>query len=384
MERLNIFLLSLGDHIQGTQPCISCHTGVPEKSVPAVDAVSDIVRDSPHKIFVGGISRALSSNMLMEIASSFGHLKASRFEVNADLKEPCAFLEKDQAITLKACAGWNGIKLGGQVLTAIQAVPNASVEHAKPLLSKPTKVLKLKTNDLSSLSGSEIEEALEDIRIECARFKLFGTVKSIHIVRCESSCAIADRTDEVTLQDLEGDSFTKRTETLEQDIDHASRENRSEDVRPTHDIPEEDMEKTEMSEECRLDSSLATDVPMCNLIAEANPQEAPSQEETSKDKFSCGDELNHDNDTSMNKSIKIEPELKHMEAKDGLQEASIQLNHTVSEESQISERNDSKQEKRGDEAFEQGCVLVEYVRSEASCMEAHCLHGRLMGIGQCW
>ncbi|PIA45487.1 hypothetical protein AQUCO_01700781v1 [Aquilegia coerulea] len=444
MECLNNYLLSLGDYIQGTQPCISCHmnkakdqalvefltpedatkalsfngrffsgsvlkirrpedfvdaaTGVPENSVPAVDAVSDIVRDSPHKIFVGGISKALSSKMLMEIASSFGHLKAYRFEVNADLKEPCAFLEyKDQTITLKACAGLNGMKLGGQVLTVVQAVPNASVEvnadhlpfygipeHAKPLLSKPTKVLKLKNifnpEDLSSLSRSEIEEALEDIRIECARF---GTVKSINIVRCESSCAIADQTDEVTLQDLEGDSFTT------QDIDQASGENRSEeayinvkepledggdmkDVRPTHDIPEEGMEKTEMSEECRPDSSLATDVFMCNPVAEANPQEAPSQEES-------GDELNHDDDTGMNKSIMVEPQLKHVETKDGLQEASLQLNHTVSEESQISEKNEIKQEKPDDEAFERGCVLVEYVRSEASCLAAHCLHGRLYG-----
>ena len=31
----------------------------------------------------------------------------------------------DQSITLKACAGLNGMKLGGQVLTVVQAIPNA-------------------------------------------------------------------------------------------------------------------------------------------------------------------------------------------------------------------------------------------------------------------
>lgn len=31
----------------------------------------------------------------------------------------------DQSVTLKACAGLNGMKLGGQVLTVVQAIPNA-------------------------------------------------------------------------------------------------------------------------------------------------------------------------------------------------------------------------------------------------------------------
>lgn len=31
----------------------------------------------------------------------------------------------DQSDTLKACVGLNGMKLGGQVITAVQAVPNA-------------------------------------------------------------------------------------------------------------------------------------------------------------------------------------------------------------------------------------------------------------------
>uniref|UniRef100_A0A6N2N448 RRM domain-containing protein n=1 Tax=Salix viminalis TaxID=40686 RepID=A0A6N2N448_SALVM len=114
------------------------------------------------------------------------------------LDEPIAFLEyAEESVTLKACAGLNGMKLGGQVITAIQAVPNASSsgsdgnpqfgqisQHAKALLEKPTEVLKLKnvfdSENLSTLSNMEVEEVLEDVRLECARF---GSVKSINVVK---------------------------------------------------------------------------------------------------------------------------------------------------------------------------------------------------------
>lgn len=32
----------------------------------------------------------------------------------------------DKSVTPKACAGLNGMKLGGQVLTVVQAIPDAS------------------------------------------------------------------------------------------------------------------------------------------------------------------------------------------------------------------------------------------------------------------
>lgn len=34
----------------------------------------------------------------------------------------------DQSATLKACAGLNGMKLGGNILTAVQAIPDVSGE----------------------------------------------------------------------------------------------------------------------------------------------------------------------------------------------------------------------------------------------------------------
>ncbi|XP_042028541.1 splicing factor U2AF 50 kDa subunit-like isoform X2 [Salvia splendens] len=120
-------------------------TGSSDKSVPDVVSIRGIVEDSPHKIFVGSISKLLSSRMLLEIARAFGLVKAFHFERIADTNEPCAFLE--------ACAGLNGMMLGGQVLTAVLATPEPDLEnagqlptyvipeHAKPLIKKPTTVL---------------------------------------------------------------------------------------------------------------------------------------------------------------------------------------------------------------------------------------------------
>ncbi|GFP83393.1 splicing factor u2af 50 kDa subunit [Phtheirospermum japonicum] len=106
----NSFLSYGGNYIRGTQPCISCiihkeksqallefltpedassalsldgmsfsgsnlklrrpkdfssvTTGLSDKSVAAAESISDIVEDSPHKIFLGGISKLISSNMV--------------------------------------------------------------------------------------------------------------------------------------------------------------------------------------------------------------------------------------------------------------------------------------------------------------------------------
>ncbi|KAK1286276.1 hypothetical protein QJS10_CPB20g00885 [Acorus calamus] len=249
LECFNEFFMSSGaNHIQGANPCISCivnkeknqalvefltpedattalsfsgrplsgstikirrpkdiidaTTGVLEKpiSMPVVDAISSVVKDSLNKIFVGGISKTLSSEMLVEICSAFGLLKAYHFEDNEALNQSCAFLEYvDHSITHKACAGLNGMKLGGNILTVVQATPDSYAEeidesppfygipeHAKPLLENPTRVLKFQNlfnqEDLSLMSEPELEEALEDIRLECARF---GTVKSFNFISYE-------------------------------------------------------------------------------------------------------------------------------------------------------------------------------------------------------
>ncbi|KAF3780753.1 Splicing factor U2AF subunit [Nymphaea thermarum] len=252
LECFNNFLLSSRTkHVQGRVPCISCMvnkeknqallefltpedataalsfdgklfsgsilrikrpkdfietaTGTPDKFGAKIDAVSDLVKDSPNKIFVGGISKALSSDMLREIVSVFGQLKAYHFEWK-DSSLSHAFLEyMDQSVTHRACAGLNGMTLGGHVITVVQATPDAQGEdtnsehpcysipdHAKPLLEDPTPVLKLKNvlseEDFGLLMEPELEEILEDVRLECLRF---GTVKSVNVVRYSGNSVIA-------------------------------------------------------------------------------------------------------------------------------------------------------------------------------------------------
>ncbi|KAF7814834.1 Splicing factor U2AF 65 kDa subunit [Senna tora] len=75
---------------------IFMQTGELERSVDAgvTNTISDVVLDSPDKIFIGGISKHLSSDMLMEIAGAFGSLKAYRFG-NEYTHGHCAFLESE-------------------------------------------------------------------------------------------------------------------------------------------------------------------------------------------------------------------------------------------------------------------------------------------------
>ncbi|XP_008367228.3 uncharacterized protein [Malus domestica] len=203
-------------------------TGDPEKSMAAVETMSDVVKDSPNKIFIGGISNALSSTMLLEIISVFGPLKAYHFEVNEKLNEPCAFVEYvDQSVTLKACAGLNGMKLGGRVLTAVQAIHGASSlencgntsyeipEYAKPLLQQPSQVLKLRNvfnlEHFSLLSEPEMEEVLEDVRLECARF---GTIKSAKVVKYRNNHIITPGTSEA-VNDAKSGGYQKSLESEE-------------------------------------------------------------------------------------------------------------------------------------------------------------------------
>ncbi|XP_059632321.1 splicing factor U2af large subunit B [Cornus florida] len=453
-EWLNSFLMSSGvNYIQGTQPCISCiihkekgqalvefltpedasaalsfdgrsffgsilkirrpkdfvevTTGVPEKSVAAVDSVSDVVKDSPHKIFIGGISKVISSKTLMEIIGAFGPLKAYRFEVNADLNEPCAFLEYvDQSVTLKACAGLNGMKLGGQLLTVVQAIPGAASvenyesqpfygipEHAKPLLEKPTQVLKLRNvlspEGFSSLSEPELEEILEDIRVECARF---GTVKSVNVVKrsncgsTQETCKVTDNTDSA-IEDLEcDDTHTEIVEGMDCVSGKISRSEpsicaKSEEV----DRAEEDnvicdgkyvdnLIKEEICEPAPVDSHVVAENPICQENSNAISPEVPNLFKSSVDQLECHDdkvEIIQAADLEMNRAV-VKEELKSEEVNGKLEAAFSELDcgERIEVESMehVSDLGD---------VLEPGCVLVEYRRTEATCMAAHCLHGRL-------
>ncbi|KAK3190385.1 hypothetical protein Dsin_029946 [Dipteronia sinensis] len=455
MEFLNNILRSSGaNYVNGSVPCISCNiqeekgqalvefltpedasaalsydgcsfsgcilrirrpkdfidmaSGEAKKSVAAVGAISDIVKDSPHKIFIGNISKTFSSKMVMEIASAFGPLKSYHFEINEDRDESCAFLEYvDQSITFKACAGLNGMKLGGQVLTVVQAVPDGSSmetsgdspfygipEHAIPLLEKATQVLKIKNvfnpEGISSLSELEVEEVLEDVRLECARF---GSVKSINVVKYEdrhiTTLEAWEANDKKASagveQSLRCDETNEKAETLEEVIDHQSRgingsEFRSEakEVKEADEVKESNSIGDKLGDQSghldRVDGNMVEDLNRESL-SETFSQDVLEQSKTLKDDAHCHDDEVPGNiqmkDMSSDNKSSTGEELNSEEVDRNTQEVVTRLDGSAVTKTVTVEKD---QDYNLACIFEAGSVFVEYRRTEASCMAAHCLH----------
>ncbi|KAF2314022.1 hypothetical protein GH714_021566 [Hevea brasiliensis] len=377
MECLNDFLISsCVNHIRGSQPCISCIINkekgqalveflTPEDaSAAAFDGSSfsgSIIKIRRPKDFV--------EVAIMEIASTYGPLKAYGFESSDNLNEPYAFLEyADHSVTFKACMGLNGMKLGGQVITAVQAVPNASTletsgkppfyripEQAMPLLKKPTQVLKLKNvfdpEALPLLSHTEIEEILEDVRLECGRF---STVKSVNAVKCDATpistsvaCGVNEDMEPAgSQQNLVFKETNAKTETME-------------------------------TVDCKIvEGSDAGDGKPTSNLMEDNPE---LTQQASKDGSDFSDDKVIDN--SQMKDSSVEDKLpngegSYLEVVGGNMKESSVGDHRVGSDA-IEKGEHEEQSCDLDHIFEPGCVFVEFSRTEASCMAAHCLHGRL-------
>jgi splicing factor U2AF subunit len=160
--------------------------------------VSNIVVDSPYKIFIGGLPTHLTSDQVKELLSSFGQLKAFNLVVdqNTGLSKGYAFCEYlDSSLTDQAIAGLNGMQLGENKLlvqlsctgarTTSTAV-NTQTQIAGIDLSKgagpPTEVLCLMNmiTEEELVQDEEYEDILEDVREECVKY---GNVVSLEIPR---------------------------------------------------------------------------------------------------------------------------------------------------------------------------------------------------------
>uniref|UniRef100_A0A5S6QKX0 Splicing factor U2AF subunit n=1 Tax=Trichuris muris TaxID=70415 RepID=A0A5S6QKX0_TRIMR len=163
--------------------------------------VSNVVADSPYKLFVGGLPNYLSEEQVKELLTSFGLLKAFNLvkETGTGVSKGYAFAEySDPSVTEQAIVGLNGMQLGDKKLVvqlasvgaknnlfsatapvAIQ-VPGVNVLNAAP--SPATEVLCLMNmvvpEELNN--NEEYEDILEDIRGECCKY---GEVKSLEIPR---------------------------------------------------------------------------------------------------------------------------------------------------------------------------------------------------------
>ncbi|KAM3724668.1 Splicing factor U2AFsubunit [Dirofilaria immitis] len=161
--------------------------------------VSNIVPDSPHKIFIGGLPSYLNAEQVKELLSSFGQLKAFNLvtEQSTGVSKGYAFAEYlDPSLTDQAIAGLNGMQLGDKNLVVQLSCANARSNVAQNTFPQiqvagidlshgagpPTEVLCLMnmvTED-ELKDDEEYEDILEDIREECAKY---GIVKSLEIPR---------------------------------------------------------------------------------------------------------------------------------------------------------------------------------------------------------
>ncbi|CAF1699867.1 unnamed protein product [Brassica napus] len=432
IECFNGYMLSSGsNHIKGSEPCISCiinkeksqalvefltpqdasaalsldgcsfagsnlkirrpkdyvetTSGELEKKEPATNALSDNVEDSSNKIFIGGFPKAISSEMLKEIVSVFGPLKAYRFVINNDLNQRCAFLEYiDGSVTLKACAGLNGMKLGGSVITAVCALPDSSSvasdenppfygipEHAKPLLGKPKHILKLKNlvdpEDLPLLSVPEMKEILEDVRLECARF---GVIKSINIVKHESKDISGSNTD----ASLNQESKEMNVSVIQE------KDEISEKVDDTAD-------NVDSGEVVRSDSSTGADkfcepcsVTALETVSQAN-EDHDSTEQGNSEKLVGESEAAIPQEEVGSARAQDEPEIPQEEVESVRAQDEPENPQEVGSARAVKTRWDSgdkiEEEQDPEDVFEPGCIFIEYGRPEATRVAAHSLHGRL-------
>ncbi|KAI1730953.1 RNA recognition motif domain-containing protein [Ditylenchus destructor] len=160
--------------------------------------VSNIVVDSPFKLYIGGLPNYLTADQVKELLSSFGQLKAFNLvtDPNTGMSKGYAFAEYlDTSLTDQAIAGLNGMQLGdNKLLVQLScvgktggAVPTFTQTQIAGIdLSKgagpPTEVLCLMNmiteEDLQE--DEEYEDIVEDIREECAKY---GNVRSLEIPR---------------------------------------------------------------------------------------------------------------------------------------------------------------------------------------------------------
>ncbi|MED6209392.1 hypothetical protein PIB30_054242 [Stylosanthes scabra] len=381
-------------------------TGEPERSDDTAFATSDVVIDSPNKIFVGGIANHVSSEMLIQIAGAFGSLKAYHFQTG-DNNGSSAFLEYvDHSVTIKACAGLNGMKLGGEVLTVVQAMPNASSlesggkllsyaipEHAKPLLRKATQVLKIKNvftmESISSLPDMAVEEILEDVRLECARF---GTIRSLNVVKHNDKKLEPKSESEVKNKvDSEEASLDGVLDTKDKEPGFSERATFVESKgssgmdscyeKELEDKVDADCGGGGLNDEAFDDKSCLEE----QAGSDATTQDTGNKSIPSRNTQECADyddtpEESHDKMVANNTDSEAETKtvasiLVPSNSACMFRESS--LKHDASSELGALKRSVDEEDHIHDGVFEQGSVLVEFGRTEACSSAAHCLHGRL-------
>lgn len=189
----------------------------PVPHIPGV--VSNIVADSPNKIYIGGVPTYLTDDQIKEILASFGQLKAFNL-----IRDPSTLASKgyafceylDSNVTDQAILGLNGFEIGDKKLTVqrasvgaksgplataggsvtglmgapnITAIPPVQIQVPGLPNIQQSVVPRVLTEVLCLMNmvepdelkdDQEYEDILEDIREECQKY---GKVRSIEIPR---------------------------------------------------------------------------------------------------------------------------------------------------------------------------------------------------------
>lgn len=149
------------------------------------------------------------------------------------------------------------------------------------------------------------------------------------------------------------------------------------DDKPTDDIGEDTT-----YQKVQLDNNMVAEDLGCKNISDSVPTELPVQLNGQVDQLDFHDENVGDiiqvKDISLDRKFKAEDN-STLEDTDGkLQEASAELDSSLAMEAGAMERGGIEElDYDLGHVFEPWCVFVEYGRTEAACMAAHCLHGRL-------
>jgi len=106
-----------------------CRRGpLPQLDLSALGVISSQVQDGPNKIFIGGLPYHLADEQVRELLTAFGALKAFHLvrEPGSATSKGYGFCEyQEPSVTVKACAGLNGMALGDKTLTVKMATNKA-------------------------------------------------------------------------------------------------------------------------------------------------------------------------------------------------------------------------------------------------------------------
>lgn len=231
-------------------------------------------------------------------------------------------------------------------------------------------------------------------------------MKSVNIVKQSNShistsgaCEVIDNGESAgAWQDLSCNDEKAETEISRKDVDHETGQISEVDfpgdvkklkedgiiVRRTSfndDRPANDIGENKSCQMGLLDRNVVVEDLAYENISDGVPEELTSQLNSRKDQFECHDEKAADiiqaKDISLESKLMVEDQSTLREADDKLQEVSAGLDGIVSTESVATDRGENEEHDCDlEHVFEPGCVFVEYGRTEASCVAAHCLHGR--------